>query len=583
MKLRNVLLVLCLLVFLCIDAQGQMPLAPPGLIQVNPPFEGCELIWSSNTILSYDWFGEYRLDVIPGVVPGAPHNVLSATHADAVVAALVPGDILYVDLAGDLNRLPIGAVGDVLTLGAALPGWAAVLWEVDNNYRGGNPSLEPIAAQAGVPVMAFDVTGTWYNTFTHNGVDNIHDSNLGHHQFFTTGALNAVQAFAPGQVPGGASTHHTDIGHDDIQGRVETTFGDLQAIAPVGDDFYTMNDFGVGTNAPTERTEIVGDDVIVCLNDNTPAGALSRIMFTFGHAPTAFIPDWYAGLFGDQFYIYADDGVGLVFPFSIEDGAGADPYHVNTLRGINVNISGFDQDSWINGAAVFPVLGVDAGDDFAYADSLHVGAIVGDPGPDNLDVDGEIQTGTAAAAGLIRIADGAGNYIGVDTPAGIGADWTLTLPAAAPVNAGDVIIGTDLIGNTLWDYNYSHAYQYGLPVFDTSMGMTLLNTAGFANTLAPTRTGAITNVSIYIGIWNVVGLADNISFTVWTGPAGILAPTIGPINIGGPAPLVWCQPAGLALTGCADVIQVDITGIPDGANFDLLADITVVVDYACSI
>jgi hypothetical protein len=58
--------------------------------------------------------------------PATPaHNILSATHGDTIAAALVAGDLLYVDATGKLTRLPKGTAAQVLTMGATLPGWAA--------------------------------------------------------------------------------------------------------------------------------------------------------------------------------------------------------------------------------------------------------------------------------------------------------------------------------------------------------------------------------------------------------------------------------------------------------------------------
>lgn len=243
-----------------------MPVAPPGLVQIDPPFEGCELIWSSATILSYDWFGEYRLDVVPGVVVGAPHNILSATHADTVPAVLVAGDILYADATPDLTRLAVGNPGDVLSLVAGFPNWVApgaigVLWEAANSYRGGAASLEPVLAQDGVPLLVQDATATWYNIRAHDGTDNVMDSNAGDWQFWTTGVGSRLEVYAPGQVPpmgGGApSNNQVFMGHDAVDAVVGCAAGDLELNAAA--DVYTMDDVGIGIAAPTEALHVVGN------------------------------------------------------------------------------------------------------------------------------------------------------------------------------------------------------------------------------------------------------------------------------------------------------------------------------------
>ena len=45
---------------------------------------------------------------------GSSHNILSATHTDAVTASVVRGDIMYGDATPEWNRLPIGSTGTIL-------------------------------------------------------------------------------------------------------------------------------------------------------------------------------------------------------------------------------------------------------------------------------------------------------------------------------------------------------------------------------------------------------------------------------------------------------------------------------------
>lgn len=60
------------------------------------------------------------------VPAGAPvnHNILSTTHGDTLAAALVQGDVLFVNATPKLTRLPAGGLNTVLQMGAALPQWS---------------------------------------------------------------------------------------------------------------------------------------------------------------------------------------------------------------------------------------------------------------------------------------------------------------------------------------------------------------------------------------------------------------------------------------------------------------------------
>lgn len=59
------------------------------------------------------------------VGPGAPHNILSATHTDTTAAAAVAGDIIYADATPKWTRLAAGGATQVLTMVAGAPAWAA--------------------------------------------------------------------------------------------------------------------------------------------------------------------------------------------------------------------------------------------------------------------------------------------------------------------------------------------------------------------------------------------------------------------------------------------------------------------------
>jgi len=135
------------------------------------------------------------------------------------------------------------------------------LWEAANSYRGARASLEPVLAQDGVAVLVQDGTATDYNIRAHDGTDNIFDSNAGDWQMWMTGVGSQLEIYAPGQVPlfggGAATTHHTFVNHDDIEGEVGTAYGDL--LLNSADDVYTMDDVGIGVVPPTEALHVVGN------------------------------------------------------------------------------------------------------------------------------------------------------------------------------------------------------------------------------------------------------------------------------------------------------------------------------------
>lgn len=57
------------------------------------------------------------------IAANGPHKILSANHTDVVPATLVTGDVLIVDAAGKLVRLPAGPNGKHLEVVAGLPAW----------------------------------------------------------------------------------------------------------------------------------------------------------------------------------------------------------------------------------------------------------------------------------------------------------------------------------------------------------------------------------------------------------------------------------------------------------------------------
>lgn len=123
--LRTPLLTVAVLLILLmsLSAHAQMPVRNPAWVQVNPPFEGCEAIYSSATVQAFNYYGNYWLDVIGAI--GA-HAVLDGVvHTDTAADAVSIGSIIYGNNTPLWDELVAGAVGDVLTMGVALPGWAA--------------------------------------------------------------------------------------------------------------------------------------------------------------------------------------------------------------------------------------------------------------------------------------------------------------------------------------------------------------------------------------------------------------------------------------------------------------------------
>lgn len=284
-RLQNVLLLLfCLVILLPVGAHAQMPNTPVGQdVHIGPPwFEGVELIWSSNTVSCNNHYGNYTLHVLPGVVPGAPHNILSATHADAVVAALVVGDILYVDAGGNLNRLAAGAVGDVLIQGVAIPGWGPIFWEAANNYRGGAASLEPVITQDGIPMLVQDALAAQFLALIHDAVDANYDTSAGSHRFFMTGAGTGLQVHAPGIVPG-VNLLRVDLRHSGAagDGYLESITGNM-GIRPANGSNVGVLD---STGGADDYYFPDGDGLV---NQAMFTDGANQLDFEYEHSKTAF-------------------------------------------------------------------------------------------------------------------------------------------------------------------------------------------------------------------------------------------------------------------------------------------------------
>ncbi len=115
MRYFKLLILMLFILTLSPGAFAQMPV-DAAIVQVNPPFEGVELIYSSATIFAYNEYGDYRLDVRPGTVVGAPNPLLDGlVHNDTVAQAPTRGSIIYSDATPEWNELVIGAINTLLT------------------------------------------------------------------------------------------------------------------------------------------------------------------------------------------------------------------------------------------------------------------------------------------------------------------------------------------------------------------------------------------------------------------------------------------------------------------------------------
>jgi hypothetical protein len=107
---------------------------------------------TTGTILDNAWKQELyaQIDALAAALGSGggsgPHTMLSATHTDSLAAALVAGDLLAVNAAAKLARLPKGADGQILTLASGLPAWAA------------NVAAQEVGAWVNVPYLASNFT-----------------------------------------------------------------------------------------------------------------------------------------------------------------------------------------------------------------------------------------------------------------------------------------------------------------------------------------------------------------------------------------------------------------------------------------
>jgi len=134
MRYLKLIILMIFILTISPQASAQMPVAPGGLVQINPPFEGAELIWSSATILAYNWYGEYRLDVVPGAVVAAPHDLLDGVvHPDTVVQIPTRGSIVYGNATPLWDELVIGAADEVLISDGVDIAWGDVATVLDED------------------------------------------------------------------------------------------------------------------------------------------------------------------------------------------------------------------------------------------------------------------------------------------------------------------------------------------------------------------------------------------------------------------------------------------------------------------
>ena len=160
--LRIFLLTVAVLLILLLPmvAWGQMPVRNPAWVHVNPPFEGCEAIYSSATVQAFNYYGNYWLEIVGGA-PVGPHAVLDGVvHTDTAADVVSIGSIIYGNNTPAWDELVAGAVGDVLTMGVALPGWAAPVVQT-STLLDGAVHTDTVASVMNLGDIVIGTAGGW--------------------------------------------------------------------------------------------------------------------------------------------------------------------------------------------------------------------------------------------------------------------------------------------------------------------------------------------------------------------------------------------------------------------------------------
>ena len=161
MRYFKLLILMIIILSISPSASAQMPV-DAAIVQVNPPFEGVELIYSSATIFAYNEYGNYRLDVRPGTVTAAPHNILDGVvHADTVLQGATRGSIIYADATPDWNELVVGAINTILTSDGVDVAWALPVVQTNTLLDGVSHTDTAIQAATLGSIIVADATPDW--------------------------------------------------------------------------------------------------------------------------------------------------------------------------------------------------------------------------------------------------------------------------------------------------------------------------------------------------------------------------------------------------------------------------------------
>ncbi len=125
----------------------------------------------------------------PGGI-GADHNILSATHLDALDGSVVAGDLILGNATPKWARLAKGSSGQVLTMGGSLPSWSTPSTDADTLDTHHASYFEP-SITAGLTTQYWRGDKTWQTLPTLEGG--------------TPGGLDTQVQFNDGGVFGGSS------------------------------------------------------------------------------------------------------------------------------------------------------------------------------------------------------------------------------------------------------------------------------------------------------------------------------------------------------------------------------------------
>jgi len=241
-----------------------------------------------------------------------PHDILSETHEDTVVATAVEGDIIRRHN-GAWERLGVGGNGQVLEVIAGVPEWsssaAGLLHNLLSVTHGDTTPASPVLGDLIVAqsVAAADVDAYWFNGEPYNEIPNVADA--GDEQYWFNG-LPATGLETAGSVTWQRKANSTTAGYVLTAG---ATGPDWQP-APSGGTgaaIYRSGDLSVSAATPTIidlDTAIYNDSFWTSGSKLTiPAGAGGRyLIVAAATVDYGFVGDWFV-------YIYVNGTVKAKF------------------------------------------------------------------------------------------------------------------------------------------------------------------------------------------------------------------------------------------------------------------------------